>query len=82
MICQTNSQCFVLAQKLAVRRNVGKTFKVELPDLLKKTLSSTDQIQSGFSLIRTAARNIKRCQSGTRTSKQTGAGLLIEEKSS
>ena len=54
--------------------------KLGLPDLLKKTLSSTNPIESSFSVTRTAARNVKHWKNGMQALRWAAAGLLIAEK--
>lgn len=51
--------------------------KLQVPELLSKTLNSTNVIGTAFSIKRDAARNVKRWQNGTQVLRWVAAGLLI-----
>lgn len=53
--------------------------RLGVPELLQRTLRSTNVIESAFDGVRVAARNVKRWQSGEQVLRWTAAGLLEAE---
>jgi Transposase and inactivated derivatives len=54
--------------------------RLELPEALRKTLRSTNPIESAFEKVRMACRNVKRWRNGQQVLRWTAAGLLEAEK--
>ena len=54
--------------------------RLELPEALRKTLRSTNPIESAFEKVRMASRNVKRWRNGQQVLRWTAAGLLEAEK--
>jgi transposase-like protein len=54
--------------------------KLGVPELLRKTLSSTNVIESCFSHVQHQARNVKRWRNAEMVRRWTGAALLAAEK--
>ncbi len=54
--------------------------KLRVPDQLRRTLSSTNVIESAFSIVETACRNVKRWQKGDHIERWIGSGLLVAER--
>ena len=53
---------------------------LELPDVLRKTLSTTNLIESAFSTSRRVMRNVKRWSNSTQAQRWTATALLRSEK--
>lgn len=53
--------------------------RLGLPDLLARSLRSTNAMESAFDAVRTVARNVKRWQNGEQVLRWTAAGLLEAE---
>src|SRR6185437_9099216 len=54
--------------------------KLRVPDQLRRTLSCTNVIESAFSIVETACRNVKRWQDGDQIERWLGSGLLVAEQ--
>ena len=54
--------------------------KLRVPDQLRRTLSCTNVIESAFSIVETACRNVKRWQDGDQIERWVGSGLLVAEQ--
>lgn len=54
--------------------------RLGLPDLLTRTLSSTNPIESAFDIVRSLSRNVKRWKNGEQVLRWSAAGLLEAEK--
>jgi transposase-like protein len=54
--------------------------RLELPEALRKTLRSTNPIESAFDKVRMASRNVKRWRNGQQVLRWTAAGPLEAEK--
>ena len=54
--------------------------RLRVPDQLRRTLSSTNVIESAFSIVETVCRNVKRWQSGDQIERWVGSGLLVAER--
>lgn len=54
--------------------------KLRVPEQLRRTLSSTNVIESAFSIVETACRNVKRWQNGDHIERWIGSGLLVAER--
>jgi len=55
-------------------------YRLKIPGLLRKTLYSTNPIESMFSLVRDAEGNIKRYRRGGMTQRRLAAVLLYAEQ--
>jgi putative transposase len=67
----------------SLREGLDETLTVlrlELPEALRKTLRSTNPIESAFDKVRMASRNVKRWRNGQQVLRWTSAGLLEAEK--
>ena len=53
--------------------------KLRIPVKLRKTLSSTNVIESAFSVVETVCRNVKRWRGGDHIERWVGSGLLVAE---
>lgn len=53
--------------------------KLRIPVKLRKTLSSTNVIESAFSVVETVCRNVKRWRGGDHVERWVGSGLLVAE---
>ncbi|MGB9887976.1 MAG: IS256 family transposase, partial [Moorellales bacterium] len=51
-----------------------------LPEVLAKSLRSTNSIESAFDKVRTYARNVKRWRNGQQILRWSAAGLLEADK--
>ena len=51
-----------------------------VPDQLRRTLSSTNVIESAFSIVETVCRNVKRWRAGDQIERWVGSGLLVAER--
>jgi putative transposase len=54
--------------------------RLHLPMQLRKTMSSTNVIESAFSIVERVCRNVKRWHAGDQRERWVGSGLLIAEK--
>jgi putative transposase len=54
--------------------------KLHVPDQLRRTLSSTNVIESAFSMVETVCRNVKRWRAGDQIERWVGSGLLVAER--
>ena len=54
--------------------------KLHVPEQLRKTLASTNLIESAFSIVETVCRNVKRWHGGDQRERWVGSGLLVAEK--
>ena len=54
--------------------------RLHLPAQLRKTMASTNVIESAFSVVETACRNVKRWHGGDQRERWVGSGLLVAEK--
>jgi transposase-like protein len=51
-----------------------------LPMQLRKTLASTNVIESAFSIVEQVCKNVKRWHGGDQRERRVGSGLLVAEK--
>src|SRR5271168_3601431 len=54
--------------------------KLHVPEQLRKSLASTNLIESAFSIVETVCRNVKRWHGGDQRERWIGSGLLIAQK--
>lgn len=54
--------------------------RLGVPEQLRRTLSSTNLIESAFSVVETVCRNVKRWQKGDQIERWVGTGLLVAER--
>jgi putative transposase len=54
--------------------------KLHVSDQLRRTLSSTNVIESAFSIVETVCRNVKRWSAGDQIERWVGSGLLVAER--
>lgn len=54
--------------------------KLRVPDQLRRTLASTNVIESAFSIVETVCRNVKRWRNGDQIERWVGSGLLVAER--
>jgi transposase-like protein len=54
--------------------------RLRIPAQLRKTLSSTNVIESAFSIVETVCRNVKRWRAGDQIERWVGSGLLVAER--
>src|SRR5437764_8033056 len=54
--------------------------KLRVPDQLRRTLSSTNVIESAFSIVETVCRNVKRWREGDQIERWVGSGVLVAEQ--
>lgn len=54
--------------------------KLHVPEQLRKTLASTNLIESAFSIVETVCRNVKRWHGGDQRERWVGSGLLVAER--
>src|ERR1700719_11907 len=54
--------------------------KLRVPDQLRRTLASTNVIESAFSIVETVCRNVKRWWAGDQIERWAGSGLLAAER--
>ncbi len=54
--------------------------KLRVPDQLRRTLASTNVIESAFSIVETVCRNLKRWRRGDQIERWVGSGLLVAER--
>lgn len=53
--------------------------RLDIPDILRKSFSTTNVIESSFSMFRTITRNVKRWRNADQILRWTGTGLLRAE---
>ena len=61
------------------RRARGQTIAVAILRL-RKTLASTNVIESAFSIVERVCRNVKRWHGGDQRERWVGSGLLVAQK--
>ena len=54
--------------------------RLRVPDQLRRTLCSTNVIESAFSIVETVCRNVKRWRDGDHIERWVGSGLLVAER--
>jgi putative transposase len=54
--------------------------RLRVPVKLRRTLSSTNVIESAFSIVETVCRNVKRWRAGDQIERWVGSGLLVAER--
>ena len=54
--------------------------RLHMPPQLRKTLASTNVIESAFSIVERVCSNVKRGHGGDQRERWVGSGLLIAEK--
>jgi putative transposase len=54
--------------------------RLRVPAQLRRTLSSTNVIESAFSIVETVCRNVKRWRAGDQIERWVGSGLLVAER--
>jgi putative transposase len=54
--------------------------RLHLPTQLRKTLASTNVIESAFSIVEKVCKNVKRWHGGDQRERWVGSGLLVAEK--
>ena len=54
--------------------------RLHVPMQLRKTLASTNVIESAFSIVETVCRNVKRWRDGDQIERWVGSGLLVAER--
>ena len=54
--------------------------RLRVPARLRRTLASTNVIESAFSIVETVCRNIKRWRTGDHIERWVGSGLLVAER--
>ncbi len=54
--------------------------KLRVPDQLRRTLCSTNVIESAFSIVETVCSNVKRWRDGDHIERWVGSGLLVAER--
>ncbi len=54
--------------------------KLRVPDQLRRSLASTNVIESAFSVVETVCRNVKRWRDGDQIERWVGSGLLVAER--
>jgi transposase-like protein len=54
--------------------------RLRVPEKLRRTLSSTNVIESAFSIVETVCRNVKRWREGDQIERWIGSGLLVAER--
>lgn len=54
--------------------------RLGVPEQLRRTLSSTNVIESAFSIVETVCRNVKRWRDGDQIERWVGSGLLVAER--
>src|SRR6516164_9266681 len=54
--------------------------RLHVPPQLRKTLASTNVIESAFSIVERVCRNVKRWHSGDQRERWVGSGLLVAQK--
>jgi transposase-like protein len=54
--------------------------RLRVPEQLRRTLASTNVIESAFSIVETVCRNVKRWRDGDPIERWVGSGLLVAER--
>lgn len=54
--------------------------KLRVPEQLRRSLASTNVIESAFSVVETVCRNVKRWRDGDQIVRWVGSGLLVAER--
>ena len=54
--------------------------RLHIPMQLRKTLASTNVIESAFSMVERVCRNVKRWHGGDQRERWVGSGLLVAQK--
>jgi hypothetical protein len=54
--------------------------RLHVPMQLRKTLASTNVIESAFSIVETVCRNVKRWHGGDQRERWVGSGLLVARR--
>jgi transposase-like protein len=54
--------------------------RMRVPARLRRTLASTNVIESAFSIVETVCRNVKRWRAGDHIERWVGSGLLVAER--
>jgi putative transposase len=54
--------------------------RLRVPSMLRRTLASTNVIESAFSIVDTVCRNVKRWRAGDHIERWVGSGLLVAER--
>jgi len=54
--------------------------RLHVPMQLRKTLASTNVIESAFSIVERVCRNVKRWHNGDQRERWVGSGLLVAQK--
>src|SRR5437016_10347457 len=54
--------------------------RLRVPEQLRRTLSSTNVIESAFSIVETVCRNVKRWRDGDHIERWVASGLLVAER--
>jgi putative transposase len=54
--------------------------RLRVPSPLRRTLASTNVIESAFSIVETVCRNVKRWRAGDHIERWIGSGLLVAER--
>ena len=54
--------------------------KLRVPDQLRRTLASTNVIESAFSIVEEVCRKVKRWRTGDQIERWVGSGLLVAER--
>ena len=54
--------------------------RLRVPEQLRRTLSSTNVIESAFSIVETVCRNVKRWRNGDHIERWIASGLLVAER--
>ena len=54
--------------------------RLHIPPQLRKTLASTNVIESAFSIVERVCANVKRWHAGDQRERWVGSGLLVAEK--
>ena len=54
--------------------------RLRIPAQLRRTLATTNVIESAFSIVETVCRNVKRWRAGDHIERWVGSGLLVAER--
>src|SRR3989449_6523969 len=54
--------------------------RLRVPSQLRRTLASTNVIESAFSIVETVCRNVKRWRAGDHIERWVGSGLLVAQR--
>jgi hypothetical protein len=54
--------------------------RLNAPPELRRTLRSTNPVESAFSIVRVACRNVKRWRPGDHLERWVGSGLVVAER--